>query len=147
MKKDESAAKCMSGNFCRCTGYRPILGACSKADVIDIEDLVGKPSATPVSNTESNEKGVVVNGGTGFMPITNASEAETHASTTTATKRHIGTDVIISWMYNVQNTVVLETLKRLKSVDEIENSIKSLEPTFVDFFCRKNMFLTKPCAK
>ena len=39
MKKDESAAKCMSGNFCRCTGYRPILGACSKADVIDIDAL------------------------------------------------------------------------------------------------------------
>ena len=95
MKKDESAAKCMSGNFCRCTGYRPILGACSKADVIDIEDLVkGKPSATPVSNNGLNEKGVVVNGGTGFMPITNASEAETHASTTTATKRHIGTNRI-----------------------------------------------------
>ena len=78
-KKPQEPQKCLSGNFCRCTGYRPIIGACSKSDVVDIEDLVDVvQKETKKTATEPN--GPIVNGGTGFLPITNASQSEIYST-------------------------------------------------------------------
>ena len=78
-KKAQEPQKCLSGNFCRCTGYRPIIGACSKSDVVDIEDLVDAVQ-NETKKTASKPSGPIVNGGTGFLPITNASQSEIYST-------------------------------------------------------------------